>query len=313
MADSDLYVDLEAYRAKQAAAKAVTTSTSESSLGKDAFLQLLVTQLQYQDPLNPMDNTEFVSQMAQFTSLEQMQNLNATMTNSQAYAMIGRNVYALSYNETTGKYSEVMGTVDSVTIKSGTPYLIIGDKEVAYADVQDVYAAGTDRNIVVSQALSLVGKNIQAIKVNDDLEAEEFIEGKVDYVKFVDDVPVLSVGGKDVYTQEVVSVSDNSLLTGQKISASVYDKDLKENVDISGEIEGVEVENGSIYLKVNGNSIEITDVASILNSLSYINKNVSYGDIKGTVDSVIIRDKEPYLVVDGEEINYSSFSKKVSK
>ena len=54
------------------------------ALGKDAFLNLLVTQLKNQDPLNPMDDREFIAQMAQFSSLEQMQNLNTTLATSQA-------------------------------------------------------------------------------------------------------------------------------------------------------------------------------------------------------------------------------------
>ncbi len=53
--------------------------TGNSELGKDAFLQLLITQLQHQDPTNPMDDREFISQMAQFSSLEQMQNMTKAM------------------------------------------------------------------------------------------------------------------------------------------------------------------------------------------------------------------------------------------
>lgn len=83
-----------------------STSSSESNiLGKDDFLNLLVTQLQHQDPLNPMKSAEFTSQLAQFSSLEQMSNVNtnlellqlyqASINNSQAVGFIGKTIKAL--------------------------------------------------------------------------------------------------------------------------------------------------------------------------------------------------------------------------
>ena len=78
------------------------TSATQSSLGKEDFLKLLVAQLAHQDPLSPMENQEFVAQLAQFSSLEQMTNVNsnlqllqvaqASMTNSQIASLIGKNV-----------------------------------------------------------------------------------------------------------------------------------------------------------------------------------------------------------------------------
>lgn len=65
---------------RQAAADAATAASSRSSLGKDDFLKLLVTQMQAQDPLNPMDDKEFVAQLAQFSSLEQLTNISGGIT-----------------------------------------------------------------------------------------------------------------------------------------------------------------------------------------------------------------------------------------
>lgn len=80
------------------------TKKADEAMGKDAFLKLLVTQLENQDPLNPTDNTEFVAQLAQFSSLEGIQNLNTSfagvkgsMEALQSYgsvSLIGKNARA---------------------------------------------------------------------------------------------------------------------------------------------------------------------------------------------------------------------------
>lgn len=74
--DIEYIYKLEDYKNKQ------TDNTRKNDLDKDAFLRLLTTQLANQDPLNPMEDREFIAQLAQFSSLEQMQNLNKTVTES---------------------------------------------------------------------------------------------------------------------------------------------------------------------------------------------------------------------------------------
>lgn len=72
-----------------------TNTGAKQDLDKDAFLQLLVAQFKYQDPLNPVDDKQFIAQMAQFTALEQTQNLNATA--EKTYKLIDEIADSLSY------------------------------------------------------------------------------------------------------------------------------------------------------------------------------------------------------------------------
>ena len=111
---------------------------------QDEFLQLLTTQLKNQDPLSPVDQTQMLSQLAQFSSLEQMTNLNSTMSNAaqfggltQSAGLIGK--YVTTYNPSDGSAGP-SGTVSSVVMKNNVPYLQIGDQTVAASQVLTVAA-----------------------------------------------------------------------------------------------------------------------------------------------------------------------------
>lgn len=108
-----------------------------SELGKDAFLQLLVAQMKYQDPLNPSSDTEFISQLAQFSSLEQMQNLNSTMTNAQGFDYVGKYVVVNS-KDNSGADVSAEGLVDYVRVSNGKVYVGIGEKTYLASDVVSV-------------------------------------------------------------------------------------------------------------------------------------------------------------------------------
>jgi flagellar basal-body rod modification protein FlgD len=112
----------------------------QGSLGKDDFLKLLVTQLQHQDPMNPMDDKDFMGQMAQFSSLEQITNLVSSTDEmhfasqvSQGVALIGHQVAWEKSDGTNGA-----GTAESVSVESGKILITVGGIQVEPGDIREV-------------------------------------------------------------------------------------------------------------------------------------------------------------------------------
>ena len=105
---------------------ASNSNSSSSSLDKDAFLQLLVTQMQYQDPLQPTSNTEYMAQLAQFSTVEELQNLGTTFGNNQAMNLTGQYVI-LNVPDAAGNINQISGLVDYVTLSEGKTYFHIGE------------------------------------------------------------------------------------------------------------------------------------------------------------------------------------------
>ncbi len=107
------------------------------NLGKDDFLRLLITELRYQDALNPVDDREMIAQLAQFSSLEQMQNLGNKVEElaraqkaTQAASLIGRTVTAVNSDG-----EEVAGKVTGVEFYGEYMYLTVADRKILFTNV----------------------------------------------------------------------------------------------------------------------------------------------------------------------------------
>lgn len=115
---------------KQTSKTDSSTGSAGSALGKDAFLQLLVTQMKNQNPLDPQENGEFVAQLAQFSSLESMQSLNDSVTYIaaglqssqalQASSLVGRNVIVETNKAVVDTSKEMKGTVNLTSSSTAT-------------------------------------------------------------------------------------------------------------------------------------------------------------------------------------------------
>lgn len=136
--------------------------TGTDQLGKQEFLQLLVAQMQYQDPLEPTSNTEYIAQLATFSQVEQLENLNASYSNTQAFSLVGQTVTVSSTNSTTGSVTTTEGVVDYVIMEKGKAYLSIDGKLYPADELSkiksDDYAYEENKPTVSKAAWSYNGK-----------------------------------------------------------------------------------------------------------------------------------------------------------
>ncbi|MCL2610403.1 MAG: hypothetical protein FWE02_01865 [Defluviitaleaceae bacterium] len=249
--------------------------TIGNDLDRDAFLTLLITQLQHQDPLNPVDDREFIAQLAQFSSLEQMQNLNRTNERGQAFEMVGRSVIAETTNETTGIRDAIIGTVTGVSTEGTTPMLIVeGPHGTAHVSMDDLLFVGNDMTLellaqisstlLTQQNVDLIGRYVQFIEhegEGDDRTVTRFFEGRVDSLRFdAERGLVLIVGNEEVMASAAKSISHTPLLYRMPIRGV----DINSGSELTGVIKGFEVVDGYVQAKVEGlngsGRILITDV-----------------------------------------------------
>ena len=115
------------------------TSTSKSTsgtsgLGESDFLNLLITQLKNQNPLEPMKDTDFIAQLANFSNLQQMTSVNTNISAMNAAGLIGKQI-------TTS--DGLSGTVSQVSIDAGNPSVYVGSKKYAMSDITNITNASS--------------------------------------------------------------------------------------------------------------------------------------------------------------------------
>jgi flagellar basal-body rod modification protein FlgD len=194
-------------------------------LDRDAFLSLLITQLQNQDPLDPTDSVEFTAQLAQFSSLEQLGNVNdnlkqlqafqASINNSQAVSLIGKEITA------NGKSLQYTGDQPA-----GCGFKLDGDAALVVISIYDqtgnyvksfegqnlaaghhtLYWDGTDQNGNASAPGSYTFE-VQAADANGKtIETTSFFNGLVNKVFFENNITYVIAGGQKVALGDIVEV-----------------------------------------------------------------------------------------------------------
>ncbi|WRS26691.1 flagellar hook capping FlgD N-terminal domain-containing protein [Oscillospiraceae bacterium MB08-C2-2] len=112
-----------------------------SKLDMDDFFKLLVAQMTNQDMMNPVNDTEFIAQMAQFTALQGIQSIQQQQLSSYAASYVGKSV-TIADTEKNGDLKTIAGVVESVTFYDGSPRLIVGGKSYDLYKVMEIKALG---------------------------------------------------------------------------------------------------------------------------------------------------------------------------
>lgn len=192
------------------------TSEKSGSLGKDDFLQLLVAQMKYQDPLEPTSNTEYIAQYATFSEVEQMQNMSQSMDLSRASGLVGQTVQITSTDD-NGKETTTMGKVDYVKYENGKAMVSIDESLYPLDDV--TYVCDKEYLDAYDLAKTLVGAladlpEVEKVSVSDKdaiTEVLETYDGMNSYQKtFVADAAKKMIEQYREKLQEVVKNAESS-------------------------------------------------------------------------------------------------------
>lgn len=201
-------------------------TSAAAPMGRDVFLRLLTTQLQYQDPLDPTDSTQFVAELAQFTQLEQTEKMNAQLTQLVEANALSNNFAATSL---IGKEVEVEGGVFSLTegTSSDFSYRLGEDAQEVIVQIMDdsgniVTTLNPGSQLAGMQTVTWDGRDADGNQLpsgeysfdvsgrdiaGGPVASETFSRGIVTGILFEGGVPYVNVNGGKILAANVISVS----------------------------------------------------------------------------------------------------------
>ncbi|MBN1547772.1 MAG: hypothetical protein JW902_14065 [Syntrophaceae bacterium] len=212
--------NISSITAQQTSSQSSSTTAKTTSLGKDDFLKMLVAQLKNQDPLNPMDGTEFAAQLAQFSSLEQLTNINSqlqnlelyqtTMNNSQAVNLLGREVSVSQGNQFQADGSNASF---SYNLEQDAAQILISILDASGNEVDQIVTGKQTAGLQTvtwnqgNKSDGLYSYTVTAVDAEGNtVNTETMMTGKVTAVQYKDNAIYLTVNGQEVAFSDVVSV-----------------------------------------------------------------------------------------------------------
>jgi flagellar basal-body rod modification protein FlgD len=264
------------------------SSSSNVDLGRitnldlTAFLNLLTTQMRYQDPMNPQTDAEFLSQMASLSQVQELRDLNSQYAYTskaesvaQASSLIGKVVQGPSYF--SGQ--TVSGTVSAMQSDGVLTLLVIGNDAIALADVQSAYDPAPTAKLSqpdLARAAGLIGRDVTAVwegvvvrgtvtAVSAD-SAHAYLEvtippdtdGGAATTATIDIDKLIGTSG----AEPAETLAQASWLLGHQVTALDPDSEDAE-ATISGVATGIRLANGVVLVQVNGKEVALSDLRAV--------------------------------------------------
>lgn len=204
------YVDGELQTTTASSESLSSSSDDNSVVDSDTFLTLLVAEMQNQDPLEPTSNTEWVSQYATFTQVEQMSEMCDSMDLIRANSLVGKEVIMKVTSESTGETSYVRGTVDYVVMEDGEPLLVIGENKYSIDDLDTVaseeYFDAYDKYSEFTSKLAALPslKSIDASYQDTVQELADLYKNMTDYEKeYLENFAASDIESYEAYVEQL--------------------------------------------------------------------------------------------------------------
>lgn len=257
----------------ETSSKANTRNTGE--LGKDDFLNLLVTQLRYQDPLNPVDDKEFIGQMAQFSALEQMQNMNSTFSAVKAFSLIGKRVTGTIVDKTTKETQVIEGDVTNVKMNQGRIYVVVRGRDVPIESITDVTEGLRSSNSNISVYTNLIGFDVKGAVYDPDTGEIVQVAGFVKAIQkgVYEDYAVMDgavVEVSEIITDEPSTDPDfmkdylEACKGTKRVSLVIKDPATGERVPVTASLRSYEIKDGTIKAVLDDLYVPVDSIVNIM-------------------------------------------------
>lgn len=185
----------------------ITASDAQSDLDLAAFMKLLVVQLQNQNPLEPMSDSEFYAQLAQMGTVQGVQNMATITEANQAASLIGKTVTASvdMTDSSSGTSSSVTGTVVSSIVKNGVNYIGVQEDDGGVVEVKVANVTEVSSSTPISNYTGLIGKTVFAAVNSGTTDDPVYtaVSGTVDALYVESGVNMAQISGTDGNTYEV--------------------------------------------------------------------------------------------------------------